>query len=111
MPQIVAMIHVADLVEWEKDSRDHAALFCQQTIEGHYEYTVIEQDNRVVLCTDFSDVDTFFEVLETAAAEDAKDLDGIRRDTIQFFTRQGVYVLASRWLHSACAANGLKLDD
>lgn len=46
---------------------------------------MIEDGNRVVLCADVSDVDMLFKVLESSEAEDAKDVDGGKRETIQFF--------------------------
>lgn len=85
MPKIVATIQVKDLSKWEENFKTHGELFRRQTINGQYDYTMIEDDNRVVLCADVSDVDTFFKVLESSEAEDAKDVDGVKRETIRFF--------------------------
>ena len=85
MAKIVATVQVADLSKWEKSFRTHGELFHRQTINGQYDYTMIEDGNRVVLCADVSDVDKFFKVLESSEAEDAKDLDGVKRETIRFF--------------------------
>jgi hypothetical protein len=85
MTKIVAMIKVEDLDEWERGFLRHGDLFRSQTINGQYDYTMIEADNRVVLCADVRDVDTFFKALETPAADAAKDLDGVFRESIHFF--------------------------
>ena len=85
MPRIVFMIEVDDLTEWEQKFRTHGDLFRRQTIDGHYEYTMIEDGKRVVLSADVRDIDTFFDVLETPAADAAKDLDGVNRDRIEVF--------------------------
>jgi len=85
MPRIVAVVEVDDLKTWEPAFRTHGELFRQQTIKGVYEYTMIEDGNRVVLSADVEDIETFFSVLETADAEDAKDVDGVKRESMQFF--------------------------
>ena len=85
MPRIVAMIQVEDLPEWEKNFRTHGDLFRRQTIQGHYDYIMIKEGNRVVLSADVDDIETFFEVLKTPDASDAIDLDGVKRDTIRFY--------------------------
>lgn len=85
MPRLVAMIQVEDLTKWEEGFLTHGALFRRQTIRGAYHYTMIEDGNRVVLSADVDDVETFFQVLQTPDADDAKDLDGVKRETIQFF--------------------------
>ena len=85
MPRIVATIEVEDLAEWEKGFLTHGDLFRRQTIEGRYDYTMIEDGNRVVLCADVRDIDTFFEVLGTPDGEDAKDVDGVKRESIRFY--------------------------
>jgi len=85
MPKIVAAIQVEDLRKWEEGFRTHGELFRRQTINGRYDYTMIEDGNHVVLCADVDDLDTFFKVLESQDAEDAKDLDGVHRETIRFF--------------------------
>ena len=85
MPRIVFMIEVDDLPEWERRFRTHGDLFRRQTIDGLYEYTMIEDGNRVVLSAEVHDIDTFFEVLETPDANAAKDFDGVDRPSIQVF--------------------------
>lgn len=85
MPRIVATIEVEDLDAWEKGFLTHGDLFRRQTIEGRYDYTMIEDGNRVVLCADVRDIDTFFEVLGTPDGEDAKDVDGVKRESIRFY--------------------------
>lgn len=85
MPKVVASIQVADLAEWEKRFRTHGDLFRRQTINGQYDYTVIRDGNRVVLCAEVGDVDTFFSVLESAEADHAKSFDGVKRESIKFF--------------------------
>ncbi|GKS60295.1 hypothetical protein YTPLAS18_38220 [Nitrospira sp.] len=85
MPKIVAMIQVHDLPQWERNFRTHGELFRRQTINGQYDYTMIGDGNRVVLSADVRDVDTFFTVLKSPDADDAIDLDGVKRETIQFF--------------------------
>lgn len=74
-----------DLRKWEENFRTHGELFRRQTIDGQYDHTMIEDGNRVILCADVSDVDRFFKVLDTRDAEDAKDFDGVNRETIEFF--------------------------
>jgi hypothetical protein len=85
MPKIVATIQVADLAEWEERFRTHGELFRRQTINGQYDYAMVSEGNRVVLCADVGNVDTFFNVLESAEAEHAKEFDGVKRETIEFF--------------------------
>ena len=83
MPKLVITIEVDDLEAWEKGFRTHGDLFRRQTIQGGYDYTVIEAEKRVILCAEVQDVDTFFTLLESQDAEDAKDLDRVKRDTIR----------------------------
>ena len=85
MPKIVATIEVENLSEWEKGFKTHGELFRRQTIDGQYDYTMIEEGNRVVLCAEVKDVGAFFEVLQSEEADEAKELDGVRRDTIRFY--------------------------
>lgn len=85
MPRIVATIEVEDLEKWEENFRTHGELFRRQTINGRYDYAMIEDGNRVVLSADVRDIETFFAVLESPDADDAKDFDGVTRETIQFF--------------------------
>ena len=85
MPRVVAMIEVEDLPQWEENFRTHGELFRRQTIRGQYDYTMIEDGNRVVLSADVEDIDTFFTVLGSPDADDAKDFDGVKRESIQFF--------------------------
>ena len=79
------MIEVHDLPQWERNFRTHGELFRRQTINGHYDYTMIEDSNRVVLSADVRDIDTFFHMLKSPDADDAIDLDGVERESIQFF--------------------------
>ena len=85
MPRVVATIEVEDLSEWEENFRTHGDLFRRQTIKGHYDYAMIEDGNRVVLSADVDDIDTFFKVLGSQDADDAKDFDGVKRESIQFY--------------------------
>ncbi|MEM7222379.1 MAG: hypothetical protein AAF495_05335 [Pseudomonadota bacterium] len=85
MPKIVVTIQVEDLSKWEQGFKTHGALFRRQTIKGQYDYTMIHGENRVVLCAEVEDVDEFFEELETPQADDAKDLDGVKRESIRFY--------------------------
>ena len=85
MPKIVVTIQVEDLSKWEARFRTHGELFRRQTINGQYDYTLIEDGNRVVLCAEVNDASTFFSVLKSAEASEAKDFDGVRGDSIQFY--------------------------
>ena len=85
MPKIVITVQVKDLSKWEERFHTHGELFRRQTINGQYDYTMIEDGNRVVLCAEVRDVQTFFTVLDSPEAEDAKDVDGVKRETLQFF--------------------------
>jgi len=84
MPRIVALIEVDDLAIWEANFLTHGELFRDQTIRGMYEYTMIEDGNRVVLSADVEDIDTFFEKLKSKVAQDAIDADVVKRDSIRF---------------------------
>ena len=85
MQKIVIILQVKDLSKWEERFRTHGELFRRQTINGQYDYTMIEDGNRVVLSAEVRDVQTFFAVLDSPEAEDAKDVDGVKRETLQFF--------------------------
>ena len=85
MPKIVATIEVEDLAKWEAGFLTHDDLFRRQTIRGGYDYTMIEEEKRVVLCAEVSDVETFFQVLNSQDAEDAKEMDGVKRESIRFY--------------------------
>ena len=91
MPKIVAISQVEDLQAWEKAVRTHGDLFRRQTIRGRYEYTTVADENRIVMCAEVDDVDTFFKELKSQDAEDAKDFDGIKRESLQFFVLDKVF--------------------
>lgn len=85
MKKIVVTIEVKDLTKWEQNFKTHGELFSRQTIDGKYAYTTLAEKNRVVLCAEVSDVDTFFQVLKSEEASDAIKFDGVKPESVQFF--------------------------
>lgn len=85
MTKIVVTIAVDDFSSWEKNFRTNGELFQRQTIDGKYEYTMIEDGKRVVLCAEVADVDTFFRELQSSAAGAAIRADGVQRESRQFY--------------------------
>ncbi|WP_143187018.1 hypothetical protein [Microbulbifer donghaiensis] len=92
MKKIVVTIEVEDLPKWEKHFKTHGELYRQQTIQGKYEYTMLEDNNRVVLCAEVSDIDAFFQVLKSESAGDAVKFDGVKPESVQFFVLDKQFV-------------------
>lgn len=83
--KIVVTLEVEDLSRWEQNFKTHGELFRRQTVDGRYDYAMIEEGNRAVLCGEIEDVDTFFEVLKSAEASAAVSQDGVKPESLQFF--------------------------
>ena len=82
MPKVIATAQVKDAAKWEEGFRTHGDLFTSQTIKKPIHYNVSKQ-NKIIICFEPEDVDTFLEVLDSRRTEKAMEFDGVKRETVK----------------------------
>ncbi|MGI9287126.1 MAG: hypothetical protein ACR2P1_17210 [Pseudomonadales bacterium] len=82
MPRVIVTAQIEDSVKWEEGFRTHGELFKSQTVNKPIYFNVTEQ-NEVVACFEPENLDTYLEILDSPATEEAMEFDGIKRDTVK----------------------------
>ena len=84
MPKVIAFAQVEDAEKWEKGFRTHGELFKKQTVTNvHFTATA---ENEIALVFEVDDLETYHRIRDTAETAEAMAFDGIKRDTVKFFT-------------------------
>lgn len=83
MHRVVVVAEVEDTARWEEGFRTHGDLFRNQTVSS-CQYSMMG-DHEVAVCFEVEDLDTYMQVLESAATEEAMAIDGLRRETVKIF--------------------------
>jgi heme-degrading monooxygenase HmoA len=81
MPLVILTADVKNGGKWERAFRTHSDLFKTAGL-GTMHYTVAEKD-RVVICTDVSDVDAYLAFLKSDATREAMKHDGVKRKSVK----------------------------
>lgn len=84
MPQVVVTAQVEDLKQWERGFRTHGDLFRSQTVTKPIGIATRE-DNQVAVRFEPEDLDAFFNIIDSPAAHEAMDADGIKRDSVRIY--------------------------
>jgi hypothetical protein len=81
MHKVVVIGEIEDAAKWEKGFRTHGDLFKSQTVTNtSFQVT---GDNKVVVCFEASDIDTYMKILDSPQTAEAMAHDGIKRETVQ----------------------------
>ncbi len=92
MTRIVITAQVEDLVKWEEGFRTHGDLFRSQSVSGSIGIATGE-GNEVAVCFEAESVDTYMEILDSPATEDAMIEDGVKRETVKVFVMDREFVV------------------
>lgn len=84
MHRLVITAQVDDVEAWEAGFRTHGDLFRSQTIASPIRIAIGE-GNMVALYMEVDDLDTFTDILDSPATEEAMEFDGVHRDTVRVF--------------------------
>ncbi len=84
MPKVLAIAEVEDGAKWEEGFRTHTELFRSQSVSKPIHFAV--DGNQVAICFEPDDVDTFFKVADSPATAEAMAHDGVKRETVKFYT-------------------------
>ncbi len=82
MPKVIAIAEVEDAARWEEGFRTHGELFRSQSVNTPVRFTVVGE-NKVVICFEPEDLDTYLKILDSPATAEAMDYDGIYRETVK----------------------------
>jgi hypothetical protein len=81
MAKVIITAKVEDAKKWEKGFRTHGELLRSMT--STVTYFTISKDNELTLYAEPTDVDKYFQVLESPATKKAMEYDGVKRDTVK----------------------------
>jgi hypothetical protein len=84
MYKVVITVEVEDLAKAEEGFRTHADLFKGLTVGKPIQFGTIG-DNQIAACFEPDDGSAFVKGMESQAAADAMDLDGVKRGTVKVF--------------------------
>ena len=82
MPAVVVTAEVEDGKTWEERFRTHVSLFKEYTIAKPVRFAVGE-GNRVTICFEPDDLDTYMASMDSKATADAMAHDGVKRETVK----------------------------
>jgi hypothetical protein len=82
MPAVVVTAEVEDTKTWEERFRSHASLFKEYTVRKPVRFAIGE-GNRVTICFEPEDLDTYMKSMESDATAEAMAHDGVKRETVQ----------------------------
>ena len=82
MPRVIVTAEVEDLAKWEDGFRTHGELFREQTINKPISFATTGK-NQVVVFFEPDDLDTYLQVLDSAATAEAMKSDGVKRETVK----------------------------
>ncbi len=85
MPMIVVTAQVEDLVKWEEGFRTHGDIFRSQTIISPVRMATNDEDNRIAVCFEVSDLATALGVLASPVTGEAMTRDGVYWETMKLF--------------------------
>jgi hypothetical protein len=81
MAMVILMADVEDPDIWEREYRTHSHLFKAAGL-GAMHYSV-NDEGRVVICTDVDDVGAYMEFINSQTTRDAMKNDGVKRETVE----------------------------
>jgi hypothetical protein len=84
MHKVVMVVEVADLAKAEEGFRTHAGLFRSLTVTKPIQFGTIG-GNQIAACFEADDAAVLVKGMESQAAADAMDLDGVKRETVKVF--------------------------
>ena len=84
MPKVIVTAQVEDPVKWEEGFRTHGDLLRSMTITRPINLSTIE-GNEVAVCCEPDDLKTFMDVMDSPAAAEAMEFDGVKRETVKVF--------------------------
>jgi hypothetical protein len=84
MYKVVMMVEVEDLVKAQEGFRTHADLFRSLTITKPIHFGTIG-GNQIAACFEPDDEAVFVKGMESQAAADAMEVDGVKRETVKVF--------------------------
>ena len=82
MPAVVVTAEVEDGKKWEERFRTHVSLFKDYTIKKPVRFAVGE-GNRVTICFEPEDLDTYMASMDSQATAEAMAHDGVKRETVK----------------------------
>ena len=83
MPRVIITPQVEDAATWEEGFRTHGELLRSMTSTVTY-FATTEQ-NEIALYAEPTDLDRYFEILESPATAEAMAFDGVKRETVKVF--------------------------
>ncbi|GJM27917.1 MAG: hypothetical protein DHS20C17_05520 [Cyclobacteriaceae bacterium] len=84
MTKVLITAEVEDSTKWEEGFRTHADLFRSQSINKPIQFS-INENNKVGVCFEPEDIDTYMGILDSPATAEAMAFDGVKRETVQIF--------------------------
>jgi hypothetical protein len=84
MCKVVMVVEVKDLAKAEEGFRTHADLFRSLNTTKPIRFGTIG-GNQIAACFEPDDVAVFVKGMESQAAADAMDFDGVKRETVKVF--------------------------
>jgi len=84
MTKVIVTAQVEDLTKWEEGFRTHGDLFRSQTVTKPVNFAKNE-GNEVAVCIEPDNLDTCMEILNSPAAAEAMESDGVKRETVKIF--------------------------
>lgn len=82
MPKVIVIAEVEDAARWEEGFRTHGDLFRSQSVDTPIQFTVVGE-NKVVICFEPEDLDTYLKILDSPMTAEAMNFDGINRETVK----------------------------
>ncbi len=85
MPRLVMVGEVEDSTAWEERFRSHARLFSElfSDLDMNVIHFTVTDDGRFVLHSEPSDLDRYFELVESPEIQAAMVEDGVKRETVE----------------------------
>jgi hypothetical protein len=85
MPRLVMVGELEDSTTWEERFRSHAGLFSRlfADIGMNVIHFTVTDDGRFVLHSEPSDLDKYFELVESPEIQAAMVEDGVKRETVE----------------------------
>ncbi len=85
MPRIIITAQVEDQQKWEGGFRTHGNIFREQAIISPYQIGLEKDGKHVAVSAEVTDLDIFFEILDSQVTAEAMAYDGILRETVKVF--------------------------
>ena len=85
MPRLVMVGEVEDPTTWEQRFRSHAGLFSElfSEIDMNVIHFTVTDDGKFVIHSEPSDLDRYFEIVESPEIQAAMVEDGVKAETVQ----------------------------